>query len=288
VPLTTPEPRLVAQTFDTINGLMCSADGRLVTGAGYGRATLWSAEGNELGTIEQSGVCWYGALSSRGLLAAGFGDCTLWTLNTAKKSSPKQLAQLHGIVASLAWSSDGKLLFTGNCGDHTVRLWSADGELLASGKTKKSGAWFVALTPDGKVGFSGAGDKLVHVWDAATCKEIDALVGHSGKILGLAVSGDGKRLGSASQDRTARVWDVESRQPVIELIGHKKQVTSITFAADGKRVATASSDRTVRIWNSRSGEPLQTLRLDNVQPMSVAWGSELYVAWADEILAFAI
>ena len=106
-------------------------------------------------------------------------------------------------MASLTFTADGRL-FTGNCGDNTVRLWDpARAVPVASGRTKKSGAWFVAVAPDGKRGFSGAADKLVHVWDLEGPREPDPLAGHTGHILGLDISADGRVLASASQDRSA-------------------------------------------------------------------------------------
>ena len=78
--------------------------------------------------------------------------------------------------------------------------------------TKKSATWFTALSPDGTRAVSGAGDKLVHRWDAQRCQEIGALVGHTGKILSLKFFPDGKRVVSAFQDKSLRIWNVESQK----------------------------------------------------------------------------
>jgi WD40 repeat protein len=210
---------------DTIRGLSCAPNGLLVAASGFGEVILWDPTGGQLASFKASTrvVCWYGAMSSKGVVATAFGDCTLhlWKPNN---NTHRKVATLGGIVASLAWSMDGERLFTGNCGDKTVRRWSAQGELIAEGKTKKSATWFVALTPDGRTGLSGSGDKLVHVWDATTCRETGTLVGHSGKILHLAVAGDGSTAASASQDRTARVWNLQTGQTVTVFDGHRKQV----------------------------------------------------------------
>ncbi|MES2572346.1 MAG: hypothetical protein V4710_20110 [Verrucomicrobiota bacterium] len=164
----------------------------------------------------------------------------------------------------------------------------AQGELIAEGKTKKSATWFVGLTPDGRTGLSGSGDKLIHVWDATTCHETVTLVGHSGKILHLAVSGNGHTVASASQDRTARVWDLQTGQTVTVFGGHRKQVLWVTFEPGGDRMATTSSDRTVRIWSATSGKELMKLPFSDIAPTAVAWGKELYVAQGKDLLAFRI
>jgi len=290
--MTTPAPaaRLIGSHPDDINGLSCAPDGRLVAASGYGEVRLWDPKGGgQLAnfTPASPGVCWYGAMSGKGVVAAGFGDCTL-RLWEPEKQTHRTVATLGGIVASVAWSMDGERLFTGNCGDKTVRRWSAQGELLAEGKTKKSATWFVALTPDGLTGLSGSGDKLVHVWDATTCGETGTLVGHTGKILHLAVSGDGQTAASASQDRTARVWNLRTGQTVTVFGGHRKQVVWVAFEPGGGRMATASSDRTVRIWSANSGQELMKLHFGDVAPAAVAWGRELYVACGKELLAFGV
>jgi WD40 repeat protein len=226
-------------------------------------------------------------MSSKGIVAAGFGDRTLrfWE---PEKQTDHTVASLGGIVASVAWSLDGERLFTGNCGDKKVHCWNARGELIAEGKTKKSATWFVALTPDGRTGLSGSGDKLVHVWDATTCRETGALSGHRGKILYIAVSGDGRTAASASQDRTARVWDLQTGQTITTFDGHRKQVVCVAFEPGGDRIATASSDRTVRIWSPDSGKEVMKLPFGDVAPAAVAWGRELYIARGKDLLAFSL
>ncbi|MFT3837301.1 MAG: hypothetical protein QM723_09935 [Myxococcaceae bacterium] len=279
--------QLFATTTESVHGLTLGDDGRLVSAAGFrDHVRVWSPEGKELAhfanTQGYGSVCWQGALSSRGVVAAGFGNLELWMWSLKSKKG-RAVAKLGGIVASLCWSADGRRLFTGNCGDNIVRLWSDEGELLAeSSKTKKSATWMVALTPDGKTGFSGSGDKLVHVWDATKCVETGALVGHTGKILGLCVSNDGKRLASASQDRTARVWDLKKGKCIATLEGHRKQVAAVAFSPDGKRVATASNDRTVRVWDAASGAELRSHAFEEA-PAAVAWGEVLFVGVGNEI-----
>lgn len=287
--MTAPEARVVAQQKDDLNGLSVGADGSIIAASGFGQLKLWDGKGKLLGRLapKDPGVCWFGAMSSKGVVATGFGDCTLW-LWEPKKKKQRAVTTLGGIVASVAWSADGKLLFTGNCGDNTVRAWSPAGDLLASGKTKKSGTWFVALTPDGKTGFSGSGDKRVHVWDAKTCKETGELTGHTGKILGLAVSPDGRSVVSASQDGTARIWDVKQGKAVATLKGHQKQVISVAISPDGKRVATGSTDRTVRLWDAKSGKPLLQLPFDGAFPTALAWGKALYAAREQDLVAFEV
>jgi WD40 repeat protein len=268
--------RIIGELPDYVHGVSCYGD-LIISASGYGEVVVWKDGKRAAGFGGPRGVCWMGAMSKNGTVAAGFGDCTIQLWDGKKQ---KQLAQLGGIVASLAWSADGKKLLTGNCGDNTIRLWQ-DGKEIWSGKTKKSGTWFVALSADGKRALSGAGDKLIHVWDVGK-GEREPLSGHTGKILGLAMVGN--RAASASQDRTARVWNL-AKSTSIALQGHKKQVLGVAFSSDGDQIATVSGDRTLRIWDANSGEELRCEKLEEA-PASVAWGEEIIVAAGKKILAF--
>jgi hypothetical protein len=84
------------------------------------------------------------------------------------------------------------------------------GKLLRrwSDSDKLPGWWFETLcfshdsqllaTPDGNA---------IHLWEAATGKEIRTFRGHRAVVTFLAFNHDDRRLASASQDRTVLIWD---------------------------------------------------------------------------------
>lgn len=275
------ELEVLADHGRAINGLSCAPGGRFLTatmGSMYGptagtkQVRLWNTKGKELGSFGTGTgcVCWYAEMSPDGdTVAAGFGNLTLgfWRM---KKDSTEFIPTPGGIIASLGFSADGQRLFTGNCGDNTVRTWDvAKRTELAAGKTKKSGTWFVALSPDGKRGASGSADKLVHLWDAAKCTELEPLAGHTGKILCLRFSPDGRTLASASQDKTVRLWNLKSgTSRVCE--GHRKQVTAVAFFPKGDRVASTAGDGTVRVWSAKDGRELACIALGDTKADAVA------------------
>jgi uncharacterized protein (TIGR02996 family) len=281
----------VVGALPNVNGLTRAGPGRFLTAKmGGQQISLWdsrtSQKVGEFGT--GSGVVsWYAARSSTGLVAAGFGDCTVrvWDPQT---NETRELARLNGIVASLAWSADGALLFTGNCGDNTVRLWDVKrATVLAQGSTKKSGAWFVAMAGDASRGVSGAGDKLIHVWAPKTGGELAALPGHTGKILGLVCSADGRRAYSASQDKSVRAWDLEERRERFVLGGHTRQVTCVALAPDERQLASTSSDGTIRLWNAETGSAERVISLGVTQAAAIDYasdGAELFAGCSDGVI----
>jgi WD40 repeat protein len=65
----------------------------------------------------------------------------------------------------------------------------------------------VALTVDGKLAVSAAGDGTIRCWDLEVKKAKFTLVGHTGSVLSIAVSADGRWAISGSVDRTIKIWD---------------------------------------------------------------------------------
>ena len=85
------------------------------------------------------------------------------------------------------------------------------------------------------------------------------LTGHSGVIIGVAVTGDGRWAVSGSDDKTLKVWDLESGQVLRTLEGHSGGVSSVALTPDGQRAVSASHDKTLKVWDLESGQELRTL-----------------------------
>jgi uncharacterized protein (TIGR02996 family) len=291
--------RVVAASINA-HGLSRTARGDLVCAGGFGGrgAQQVSVVDAKTGAVraafgaETAVVCWYAEASCDGVVATAFGDCTvrLWDPETGKT---RTLAKLDGIVASLAWSADGRLLFTGNCGDNTVRLWDVDrGVVLAEHRTKKSATWFVAMSGDAKRAVCGASDKVVHVLAPMEGRETAALTGHTGKINALAFFPDRTRVVSGSQDKSVRVWDLEASKELAVFGGHTKEVTAVAVSPDGAALASASSDGTIRLWDLATGGAAGVLSLGKTHAQSLTFaadGAELFAGCQDGVLrAFAM
>ena len=123
---------------------------------------------------------------------------------------------------------------------------------------------------DGTSVVTASSDKTARVWNAATGREIVALMGHCPPTidygrLGCAVksaafSPDGQRVVTGSDDKTARVWDAATGREIAVLKGHEDLVRSAAFSPDGQRVVTASNDKTARIWNAATGREVAGLK----------------------------
>src|SRR5216683_4384667 len=67
----------------------------------------------------------------------------------------------------------------------------------------------VAVSPDGKLLASCAGDKRVHLREIATGKELGPFPVLKGDLLAIAFAPDGKTLVSAGADKTIRCWQLD-------------------------------------------------------------------------------
>jgi WD40 repeat protein len=109
-----------------------------------------------------------------------------------------------------------------------------------------------AYSPDGNNVATMAG-KSVHVWNAATGRELFAPLEHTELVTSIEFSPNGKQIVTTSRDHTAQLWDTTTGKKIGAPLQHSDWVLHATFSPEGNRVATASQDKTVKIWETRTG-----------------------------------
>jgi WD40 repeat protein len=152
---------------------------------------------------------------------------------------------------------------------HTARV----PPLRVGERPSVTGGFDMAFHPNGRLlaipSTEPGADGRIQLWDVSNGRAVLTLIGHTGRVLAVAISPDGRLLASASQE-SVKVWDLtaglekgELREPLFTC-PHEELVVGVTFSPDGKRLASASGKTdqpgTVKIWDPASGKALFSFR----------------------------
>ncbi|KAM6126485.1 U3 small nucleolar RNA-interacting protein 2 [Phoenicopterus ruber ruber] len=106
----------------------------------------------------------------------------------------------------------------------------------------------MAISSDGKYLATGDRNKLIMIWDPATCKRLHIFTGHRDAVSGLSFRKGTHQLYSASHDRCVKVWDVAENAYMETLFGHQDVITGLDSLSRECCVTAGGRDGTVRLW----------------------------------------
>lgn len=154
--------------------------------------------------------------------------------------------------------------------------------------------WATALSPDGKLLYTGGQDRVQRLHDLTTGKPaVEGFKGSEDYVRCAAFSPDGKTVaaGHYSDEKNGgiagilRLWDAKTGKELWKAKGHEREITSVAFSVDGKRIATSSIDSTVRVWDASNGKELVKIKAHRGMVESVCFshdGERLVSAGADD------
>jgi RNA polymerase sigma factor (sigma-70 family) len=126
----------------------------------------------------------------------------------------------------------------------------------------------LAFTPDGTRLAAAGHEKMIHVWDVESAKEIPPPPGHTAEVRRLCASADSGTLISAGEDGRIITWDRATGKP-----RHTDRVASktndIAISADG-RLAAFAVKKQVRLWNRAANREIRTLAGHQGEVVAVA------------------
>ena len=165
----------------------------------------------------------------------------------------------------LAFSPDGKVLYSGDSGG-TVHVWDVgSGKELFQFRTFTGGSGQVAISPDLKVAATSDFKGKLGIWDVATGNSLFQMPGQSGSRIGFAR--DGKTLVATGGMNSSEVslWDVHTGQLLqkLQLQGNQLNLTSVGFLPDGKMLITKSASGDIRLWDISTGQELHKFPRSN-------------------------
>ena len=257
-PEESPEPLTTLKGHTgTIVSISFSADGKkLTTVAGDNTIMEWAddtaPEWKNLGA--HAGSVYALAFSPDGrLLATGNqgardqSSLQVWNIATGQR-----ILAVKGDVRainSVAFSPDGRVLASASGGkEHDAKLWDVEtGRQLAALNHLKS-VFTVAFSRDGKLLATAGESGVVHLWDAATWRDVKQLKGHGKAVEAVAFSPDNRRLASASHDGMVKLWELDTGAETATITADLIGVRAVAFSPDGQYLVTAGGDKIVKLW----------------------------------------
>ncbi|KAI6127242.1 WD40-repeat-containing domain protein [Pisolithus croceorrhizus] len=117
----------------------------------------------------------------------------------------------------------------------------------------------VAVEPGNKWFASGAGDRVIKIWDLASGELKLSLTGHISTVRGLAVSPRHPYLFSCGEDKMVKCWDLEVNKVIRHYHGHLSGVYSLSLHPTLDVLVTAGRDASARVWDMRTKAQIHVL-----------------------------
>jgi WD40 repeat protein len=220
-------------------------------------------------------------VASDGKWAAAYGRKLYVGSNIGKPDVVRPVTDHQAPIISLAMSSDGKRLVSGDYSGEIMVRDATDGSVLRRFHNPRPQA--LALSNNGGVLFAGMHDGNVFVWDANKGDLFGTRAFGDG-INSMALSPDGSTvaLALAVRDGVVRLWEPATGKNR-DLRGHHDEVLRVVWSDDGKSLLTASRDKTACLWSS-SGGLLRTFRghLGDVETVAFSPNGQKVVSAGDD------
>ncbi|TFK38328.1 WD40-repeat-containing domain protein [Crucibulum laeve] len=117
----------------------------------------------------------------------------------------------------------------------------------------------VAVEPGNQWFATGAGDRVIKIWDLASGELKLSLTGHISTVRGLAVSSRHPYLFSCGEDKMVKCWDLEANKVIRHYHGHLSGVYSLSLHPTLDVLVTAGRDASARVWDMRTKAQIHVL-----------------------------
>lgn len=136
----------------------------------------------------------------------------------------------------------------------------------------------VAVEPGNKWFATGAGDRVIKIWDLASGELKLSLTGHISTVRGLAVSSRHPYLFSCGEDKVrsllvicrppflirpplqmVKCWDLEANKVIRHYHGHLSGVYALSLHPTLDVLVTSGRDASARVWDMRTKAQIHVL-----------------------------
>jgi WD40 repeat protein len=270
-----------------VNEFAFSTDGQLLAAAGFDgtirilRLPRYPTSKLELIKIlEHAGPVSSVDFSPDGLVLVSVGhDSQICFWNSRTWEQIKVLREAPVPIGAAAFSPDGKNLVTGSFDGH-VRFYNLenfhaiDSAERTSSQKHSAPIWSLTFHPEGHIFFTSSHDHTIRVWDTQTGECLKTLLGHTGKIPGIALTQDGKTLASVSHDTTIRLWDTTTGKCLTMLQDHQGEIWDVAFSPNNRILVSTGLDHSIRLWDISTGTLLKTLQGNRRSIWSIAFNPD--------------
>lgn len=116
-----------------------------------------------------------------------------------------------------------------------------------------------AVEPHNRWFATGAGDRMIKIWDLASGELKLSLTGHISTVRGLAVSDRHPYLFSCGEDKLVKCWDLETNKVIRQYYGHLSGIYALSLHPTLDVFVTAGRDATARVWDIRTKAQIHVL-----------------------------
>ncbi|KAL1921647.1 uncharacterized protein VTP21DRAFT_10289 [Calcarisporiella thermophila] len=142
----------------------------------------------------------------------------------------------------------------------TVRpQWHAPWKLLRVISGHLGWVRSIAVEPGNEWFATGAGDRIIKIWDLASGTLKLSLTGHISAVRGLAVSDRHPYLFSCGEDKQVKCWDLEQNKVIRHYHGHLSGVYSLSLHPTLDVLVSAGRDAVARVWDMRTKQCIHVL-----------------------------
>ncbi|KAG4090104.1 WD40 repeat-like protein [Neocallimastix lanati (nom. inval.)] len=110
----------------------------------------------------------------------------------------------------------------------------------------------IAVDPSNEWFATGAGDRIIKIWDLASGTLKLSLTGHISAVRGLCISSRHPYLFSAGEDKQIKCWDLEQNKVIRHYHGHLSAVYSLALHPTLDILVSGGRDSTARVWDMRT------------------------------------
>ncbi|KAE8136673.1 WD40 repeat-like protein [Aspergillus pseudotamarii] len=216
----------------------------------------------------------------------------LWELATGETT--RTFVGHTNDVLSVSFSADNRQIVSASR-DRSIKLWNTLGDCKFTITDKGHTDWVSCVrfspNPQNPVIVSAGWDKLVKVWELASCRLQTDHIGHSGYINTVTISPDGSLCASGGKDGTTMLWDLNESKHLYSLHAGD-EIHALVFSPNRYWLcaATASS---ITIFDLEKKSKVDELKPEYIEKgkksrepecVSLAWsadGQTLFAGYTD-------